>query len=201
MFFILVLLPVWSSLFNTVQRIQSCCSALAPIFRLQPTFWFFLFGPSFFFYPLGTAENPNEGASVSGWTVVSQLPNYQNIPSRLQPNRQCCDFNVKWWCNQRNPLLIKPLDFNRDVPGRLGPRPFEWFLWGSSRPEFKHLAGPGEIQLDLVPAAVGCGRRIWNAGVQEGSAFLQEAEGGCWNASGYRPLSNKTDIPTRVMKR
>lgn len=95
----------------------------------------------------------------------------------------------------------KPPDFNQGVTERLRLKPFEWFLSGSSHPKFKHLACLGEIQLDSIPAAVDIDKESEIQAFRKGVTFLQEAEGGCWNASGYRPPSNKTDILTQVMKR
>lgn len=50
--------------------------------------------------------------------------------------------------------MMKPPDFSQHITERLGFKAFDWFLSGSSRPKFKHLACLGEIQLDSIPAAV-----------------------------------------------
>lgn len=148
---------------------------------------------------------------MSGWTVALQLLNYQNIPYR----RGCVCRGVGGGCscvvNTVNLMLNddvikgilwreKKFPTSLSVTEGLSRRPV-WFLSGSSRPKFKHLACLGEIQLDSIPAAVDVDKESEIQAFRKGALSCRKLRAAVetHQDTGHRAIK-LTSLP-RVMKR
>lgn len=180
------------SSFHKVQWHSGCCCELAR--------------PSVF-------QNPNVDTSSSRWTTALQqlkcqlwVPVGRAAQLYGKYSEHSCivkSLTAHWpnvWC-----FLFPPFPFVNNVSTpRLGftlmsplgfscCSSFHLNLMQTSGLFWWHPAG-------TCPSCTERRQRIRNTGVQEGSVFSEETRRLCWNASGSRPPSNKTDIVTEQLE-